>query len=471
MASTAGGEGDWSGQYPSRVRTPLLPDDPKQIGPYPVLARLGRGPIGTSFVAQATDKSLVALKLVRQDLLDIAEFMAALQREVTVAKEIDNWYAARLLDAQTDRVPVYVVTELLTAPSLSDAVDATGPIGGAELLRVGSRAALALLSLHRAELVHGDVKPSNVVLTEDGIELLDLWVGRTTLVLPRQGEGVLATLDWMAPEQITRRDLTFACDAFSLAATLAYSGTGRAPFGEDPTRVARRGIERGTPDLQGINGPVFDWIFAALSVEPESRPSLEDLIDAEMASRSGLPESMRLGGPRPLALPESVSSPRAQGRSWTRERIAAYLVVAALAIAAIVVAGVLGLRRTPNASACNASSASTPLRPAHSRPFPASILPSTFNYQGSGVPPSGPNAYEDGFSGCGSPATVLSFIQSELTKQGWTRVEETATSRGAALFGGSLSSHFSNAQRSLLIQVSGDNFGGVQVAVSVTAVT
>lgn len=144
--------------------------------------------------------------------------------------------------------------------------------------RLGRGLAEALRDIHRAGLVHRDLKPGNVLLPEDGPRVIDFGVARLLSAEPLTRSGkVLGTVSFMAPEQLSMpREVGAAADVFALGGVLTYAATGRGPFdgdtGAPPIAVAMK-IAHDAPDLAGVPSALRPVIEKCLSKDPTGRPS------------------------------------------------------------------------------------------------------------------------------------------------------------------------------------------------------
>ncbi|MCW6010311.1 protein kinase, partial [Micromonospora sp. CPCC 205371] len=146
---------------PGSRTAPLRPSDPARLGRYELLGRLGEGGMGTVYLARGADGRLVALKVVRADVLD-DEFRRRFRSEVNRARQVPPFCTAEVLDADPDHERPYLVVEYVDAPNLSTVVEERGPLSPANLHSFAIGVATALTAIHGAGVIHRDLKPSNV---------------------------------------------------------------------------------------------------------------------------------------------------------------------------------------------------------------------------------------------------------------------------------------------------------------------
>lgn len=251
----------------------LQPDDPRRVGPYQLLGRLGAGGMGQVYLA-AGPAGPAAVKIVHRALAKDHEFRSRFRREIAHSRHVTGPWAAALLDADPDATIPWLATEYVPGPSLDHAVQAAGPLPLDAVLRMATGLSRALTDIHAAGLVHRDVKPSNVLLAADGPRLIDLGIARAADGTQVTATGaVIGTPAFMSPEQAEGTALGPASDVFSLAGVLVYAATGRSPFGDADPFVLLLRIVDDPPDLSGIAGQLRVTVAACLAKRPEDRPS------------------------------------------------------------------------------------------------------------------------------------------------------------------------------------------------------
>ncbi|MYQ48938.1 protein kinase, partial [Streptomyces sp. SID4985] len=164
-------------------------------------------------------------------------------------------------------------------PSLAAAVTERGPLPEPTVRALGAGLAEALAAVHALDLVHRDVKPSNILLTLDGPLLIDFGIARATdgtASLTSTGVSI-GSPGYMAPEQILGTPVTGAADVFSLGAVLAYAATGRPPFASDSAAALLYKVVHEEPQLDGLTGDLSDLAAACLAKDPASRPAPAEL--------------------------------------------------------------------------------------------------------------------------------------------------------------------------------------------------
>ncbi|TDD25163.1 DUF4389 domain-containing protein [Actinomadura sp. KC06] len=259
---------------------PLEQDEPRVLGPYRLLGRLGRGGMGTVYLGAEPDGRRVAVKVVNRELAGEAAFLARFRREVTAARRVHRFCTAPVLDAGLDQDPPYIVTEYIDGPSLEKAVDGKGPLPGSDLEGVAVGVATALAAIHGAGIVHRDLKPANVLLSSTGPRVIDFGIARA-LDAPdgptRTGQFV-GTPAYIAPEVLRGEPVEQASDVFSWGCVVAYAGTGRPPFQGKTVAETFHRIGNDEPDLDGLDPRLRDVVAAALGKDPRGRPTARQIL-------------------------------------------------------------------------------------------------------------------------------------------------------------------------------------------------
>ncbi len=324
----------------------LTQHDPRRIGPFEVLGRLGAGGMGLVYLARSASGRRVAIKTVRTELAEDQLFRVRFTREVEAARKVSGFYTAAVVDADPRAAVPWLATAYVPAPSLEEIVNECGPLPAPAVRWLAAGIAEALQSIHGAQLVHRDLKPSNVLVVEDGPRVIDFGiasgVSNTRLTMTNVAVGTPA---YMSPEQARdSRSVTGASDVFSLGSTLVFAATGHAPYhGANPVETVFMLLREG-PDLEGLPEELRPLIEACMQMDATRRPTPADL-QAQLAphlfaggddsgtasawlpaSATGMIERRRGGRPAPpppTAPPAPPGPPRggpAPGQDWDSAR-------------------------------------------------------------------------------------------------------------------------------------------------------
>ncbi|MFF3325713.1 serine/threonine-protein kinase [Streptomyces sp. NPDC002889] len=274
----------------------LAPGDPQHIGDYRLLARLGAGGMGQVYLARSDRGRTVAVKLVRQELAEQDEFRDRFRLEVRSALRVGGRWTAPVLDADTEAPVPWVATGYIAGPALHSVVSGEhGPLPERSVRILASGLAHALTGIHAAGLIHRDLKPSNILVTIDGPRVIDFGIARaletvTDGGLTRTG-ALVGSPGFMAPEQVRGDRVTPACDIFCLGSVLAYTATGRMPFGTADSGVHAQmfRIAQEEPELEGVPAGLLDLVRDCLHKEPDARPTLPQILERTTADADGEP--------------------------------------------------------------------------------------------------------------------------------------------------------------------------------------
>jgi serine/threonine protein kinase len=302
----------------------LKAGDPVVVGPYKLLGRLGAGGMGQVYLAKSPGGRLVAIKLIRPELAEERGFRARFTGEIAAARNVSGIYTAAVVDADTDAELPWMATVYVPGPSLTDAVEDNGPLPVKTVLALAAGLAEALEAIHRAGLVHRDMKPSNVLLAADGPRVIDFGISRALERSMMTTTGmVLGSPGFMSPEQAMGEQVGKPSDVFSLGAILAYAATGAGPFGTGPTPALLYRVVREDADLSKVPGRLRPLIEQCLAKDPASRPTPSALLSAlgdevEVITGEWLPQAVAeamnrysptLQTPLPPSLREPDSAP------------------------------------------------------------------------------------------------------------------------------------------------------------------
>ncbi|WP_103937233.1 serine/threonine-protein kinase [Thermomonospora echinospora] len=260
---------------------PLEAGDPRRLGNYEVIGRLGAGGQGAVYLARGADGEHVAVKLLHAQMAADPAARARFAREVAAAQKVAPFCTARVLQADVAGDQPFIVSEFIDGPSLHDVVAHNGPLGAVELERLAIGTVTALAAIHEENIVHRDFKPNNVLLASDGPRVVDFGIART---VNSQESAVTATgmvvgtPGYLAPEQLTGAPLQPAVDIFAWGATMVFAATGQSPFEADTLPVIINRILNEEPDLSALAEPLRGLVGRCLSKDPAGRPQAAQLL-------------------------------------------------------------------------------------------------------------------------------------------------------------------------------------------------
>lgn len=334
---------------------PWTPNDPTQVGPFRTVAVLGQGGMGRVLLGVAPNGSLVAVKQVHAELADDEGFRSRFRREVDASRRVSGAYTAPVIDADPDAPTPWLASLFLPGLPLSDVL-ADGSLPEEAVRQLAAGLAQALADIHRVGLVHRDLKPSNVMLTDDGVRVIDFGIARAGDHLTKLTHtgALIGSPAFMAPEQITGGAPTPAADVFALGATLVVACTGKTPFSGASAPALMYSIAHEEPDLGAVPPGLRGLLAACLAKDPGARPSPQDvlaLIGPVTPSARPWPEAVhrriadqsaetaRLVSAAPtVAAPTAPPLPRVRSRGrrlWTVAAVVAGLLTVTGALVAV----------------------------------------------------------------------------------------------------------------------------------------
>jgi eukaryotic-like serine/threonine-protein kinase len=259
----------------------LRPGDPRAIGPYRLVGRLGEGGMGQVFLGVSPGGRPAAVKAIRAELASDPQFRTRFGQEVAAARQVSGVYTAMVVDADVDGPVAWLATAYVAGPSLAEAVDGHGPLPEASLLALAAGLAESLSAIHAAGVVHRDLKPSNVLLAEDGPRVIDFGISHAAESSALTQTGlVLGSPRFMSPEQAVGAEVGPPSDIFSLGAVLAFAATGHGPFGTGTTATLLYRVVHETPDLDRVPASVRPLVERCLAKDPAQRPTAADVLAA-----------------------------------------------------------------------------------------------------------------------------------------------------------------------------------------------
>jgi serine/threonine-protein kinase len=260
---------------------------PGRVGGFLLHAHIGEGEMGSIY--RATDETLgreVAVKLVRLNQADALQSRERLTREACAAGKLNHPRVAQVYSLNFSNGHPYLVMEWVAGLDLAQKFDREGPLDERGVLRMALDVAEGLSALHREGLVHGDIKPANIVLDRDGnAKLVDFGLSGMTR---RDGEGnFIGTPYFIAPELLHGVADTHGSDLYSLGATLYYLLSGRLTHdGATPAEVLKARLYQKPVPLdkraRHLSLPTRRLVMRLIDRNPAKRPADSETVAAEI---------------------------------------------------------------------------------------------------------------------------------------------------------------------------------------------
>jgi serine/threonine protein kinase len=292
---------------------PLRDMDPREVGVYRLLGRLGEGGQGVVFLAVGPAGSPAAVKLLAPTT--DPQVRSRFLKEVAAAQRVARFCTAQVLDAGIFERRPFIVSEYVSGPSLVEVVEQLGPHAGAALERIAVATLAALDAVHAVGMVHRDFKPGNVLLGPDGPVVIDFGLaavpGMTTTGI--SGQVAIGTPAFMAPEQLAGERVTAAADMWSWAVTMAFAGTGELPFKGESLTATAFAILHSEANVGRLPEPLGSLVHRCLNKDPAVRPS----------ARGALSELVAAGALYMGPMPPIVSALDTDEKTASSERVPA----------------------------------------------------------------------------------------------------------------------------------------------------
>jgi serine/threonine protein kinase len=256
----------------------LLASDPRSLGGYEIISRLGDGASGVVFKAKDVNGAHVAIKVLRSELADQPKVRERLRREASALQKVKGGRTARVLAVEADGPVPYLVMELVPGQTLDKFVQENGNLRGGLLITFISGLVDAVSSIHAAGVVHRDLKPSNIMFGPDGVKVVDFGISALQEVSQLTGTGTfIGTASWISPEQVVDGEIGFESDIFSMGMVISFAATGLHPFGLGRADAIMYRIAHEPPDLTGVPSVVRSLVEACLTKTVHERTKLDVL--------------------------------------------------------------------------------------------------------------------------------------------------------------------------------------------------
>jgi serine/threonine protein kinase len=240
--------------------------------------------MGQVFLGMSAGGRPIAVKIIRTELATDPEFRARFRREVAAARKVSGLFTALVVDADLDSPMPWLATAYVAGPSLSEAVRQHGPLPVRTLLALTAGLAESLNAIHAAGVVHGDLKPSNVLLAEDGPRVIDFGIAQAAEASAAASAAASTDLRigsprFMSPEQALGSDISSASDLFSLGAVLTFAATGQGPFGSGSHAALMYRLVNSPANLGSVPAELRQLVGSCLAKHPGDRPTAREVLD------------------------------------------------------------------------------------------------------------------------------------------------------------------------------------------------
>jgi serine/threonine protein kinase len=250
----------------------LLPHDPKEIGGIQILDRLGSGGAGIVYKGRDKDNEIVALKVLHAEFANNQTVRKRLEREADAMRSVKGNRTVKIRRIELDVAQPFIVMDFAEGENLANYIANNGVLKGQALNDFALQLAEAIRDIHKAKVIHRDLKPTNVIIGPDGLKVVDFGISIVSEVTGMTQTGLMVgTVSWLSPEQILGKEITQKTDIFNYGLVLGYAATGKHPFGEGKPEAVMFRILNSDPELNNIKTEYKIEIVKYLEKNPEKR--------------------------------------------------------------------------------------------------------------------------------------------------------------------------------------------------------
>ena len=257
---------------------------PAKLGPFLLLNLIGTGGMGGVYYAK--DESLgrfVAIKVMLKSIGENKQFVESFKREAQAVARLNHPSIVQIYSFGQEKGQPYIVMELVSGQRFDKMVESKKALDQAFVMKIGLDIAEGLKAADEAGLLHGDIKPENILL-DDKLRAKLVDFGIASFANQGQSEGIWGTPYYIAPEKVRRQKIDCRSDIYSLGATLYHALAGHPPFeGKTPIDVVKARLQRPAPELRAVRpdvDPVVEKIIARMLEGDQGRryPNYNSLI-------------------------------------------------------------------------------------------------------------------------------------------------------------------------------------------------
>ncbi len=293
---------------------------------YELIKKIGDG--GMSVVYKAKDRVLnryVAIKILKPEFIKDPKFINSFRRESQAAAGLNHPNIVSIFDVGKEGNIYFIVMELLEGDSLGDIIQRDGALPERKAIEIAKQIALGLSVAHMNKVIHRDVKPHNILMTEDGIaKIADFGIAKAvnTGTIVNNTSTVMGSVHYLSPEQARGGYIDERSDIYSLGIVLYEMLTGTVPFdGENPVSVAMMHLNENVPAPSLVNpdiSEVMDAIVMKASARHQANrfASADEMYDALVKAERILDKN---SGRLSAVLPARKHSKNMQGANAARE--------------------------------------------------------------------------------------------------------------------------------------------------------
>jgi serine/threonine protein kinase len=295
-------------------------------GRYSIIEKIGEGGMAQVYKAQCTllDRT-VAVKVLRPQYASDEEFVARFLREAQAAARLSHPNVVNVYDVGKEGDTHYIVMEYVPGQTLKQVIARHAPLAVGQAINIAEQILLALKHAHSRGIIHRDVKPHNILITQDGrVKVTDFGIARAASASGLTETGiVLGSVHYFSPEQAKGQTVGIQSDLYSLGIILYEMLTGRLPFqGDSPIAVALKQIQQEPVPPHKYNSSLPGWlegiILKAMHKEPQERySSAEEMLgDLRRWQAVGGDATTVLGTTSAYKPPQKKKPPAPAKKKW-----------------------------------------------------------------------------------------------------------------------------------------------------------
>ncbi|NKF05997.1 Stk1 family PASTA domain-containing Ser/Thr kinase [Clostridium gasigenes] len=254
---------------------------------YELLEKIGEGGMAEVYKARCNKLNrFVAVKILRKQFANNEEISQKFKKEATAIANLSDANIVNILDVGTQDDIDYIVMELVNGKTLKDVINFNGNLGYATAIKIGLQIAKALDCAHKNNIIHRDIKPQNILITENGdVKVTDFGIAKSTdSSTITNTTSIIGSAHYLSPEQAKGTYIDCRADIYSLGIVLYEMVTGKLPFeGDSPVTVALKHLQEEPVAPKNINSAIPDslnkLILKAMEKEAVKRyQSAKDII-------------------------------------------------------------------------------------------------------------------------------------------------------------------------------------------------
>lgn len=266
-------------------------------GRYRIIEKVGEGGMAQVYRAQCTllDR-VVAVKVLRPQYGSDEEFVARFHREAQAAARLSHPNVVNVYDVGKEGETHYIVMEYVNGQTLKEVINQHAPLAAGQAVSIAEQILRALKHAHSRGIIHRDVKPHNILITQDGrVKVTDFGIARAASASGLTETGiVLGSVHYFSPEQARGQAVGVQSDLYSLGVILYEMVTGKLPFqGDSPIAIALKQIQEEPIPPHKLNPQLPGWlegvILGAMQKESEARYKSAEEMLTELKRWQGVP--------------------------------------------------------------------------------------------------------------------------------------------------------------------------------------